>query len=136
MKNNGITENICIRCFMTVFGILASYPFPGLINVHSKHFCTMLYHKEALNCQLQKFLQSCAIINGDLHQKRVKISDKSTKIWCSFGRIFAASKSVNLFGATQGNILLSVTKIPKRVKIRCYFATPMVTYFLSDEKSS
>ena len=66
----------------------------------------MLHQKEALICWLRKFVLSCTIINGELHQKRVKISNKSTKIWCSTGLIFVASKSV-LFGATQGKIFQS-----------------------------
>ena len=68
--------------------------------VHSKNICPMMHQKEALICWLQIFVLSCTIIIGELRQKMVKSSDKSTKIWCSLGRIFVASKSVLLFGAT------------------------------------
>ena len=70
------------------------------MQVHSKNFCPMLHQKEALICWLQKFILNCTIIHGELHQEMVKSSDKSTEIWCSLGRLFVASKSVLLFGAT------------------------------------
>ena len=53
-----------------------------------KKFCPILHHKEALICWLQKFFLSCTIINGELHQKMLKSSDKNTKMWCSLRRIF------------------------------------------------
>ena len=49
--------------------------------VHSKKLCPMLHQKEALICWLQKFVLSCTIMNGKLHQKMAKSSNKSTKIW-------------------------------------------------------
>ena len=57
----------------------------------------MLHQNEALICWLQKIVLSCTVINGELHQKMVKSSDKSTKIWCNTGRIFVTSKSVLFF---------------------------------------
>ena len=72
--------------------------------VHSKKLCPMLHQKEALICWLQGFVVSCTISNGELHQKMVKCFDKSTKIWCSLGQLFVASKSVLLFGATWDEI--------------------------------
>ena len=72
--------------------------------VHSKKFCPMSHQKEALICWLQKFVRNCTIIDDELHQKMVKSSDKSTKIWCSLGQIFVASKSVLIFGATWNKI--------------------------------
>ena len=74
--------------------------YENLSYIHSKKICPMLHQKGALICWLQKFVLSCTTINGELHQKMVKSSDKSTKIWCSLRRIFVASKSVLLFGAT------------------------------------
>ena len=74
--------------------------------IHFNKFCPMLHQKEAMISWLQKFVRSCAVIDGD--QKMVKCSDKSTKIWCDLGRIFVASKSVLLFGVTQEKIFQSV----------------------------
>ena len=66
----------------------------------------MLHQKEALICWLLKFVLSCTIINGELHQKMIKSSDKSIKIWCNLKRIFVANKSVLLFWCNTGQNFL------------------------------
>ena len=68
----------------------------------------MFHQNEALICWLQKFVLSCTTINGELHPKMVKKSNKITKIWSNSGRIFVDSKLVLLFGLTQGKIFESV----------------------------
>ena len=87
--------------------------------LHSKIFCLMLHQKETLICWLKKFVLSCIIIYGELHPKMVKNSDKSTKIWCSLGRIFIASKSMLLFGVTSGKFFVQCKPF-WRTNVRIY----------------
>ena len=61
--------------------LLRCYIAPEIPIQHSKKICLMLHQKEAVICWLQKLVLSCTIIDGKLHQKMVKCSDKSTKVW-------------------------------------------------------
>ena len=87
----------------------------------------MLHQKEALICWLQKFVLSCTLINGELHQKMVKSSDKNTEIWCNIGRIFVICKPVLLFSATQVR-----AQVYLFVFIRIYIMTLVLKHWMED----
>ena len=70
-------------------------------SVHSKKFLSYFAGKRSTDLLSTKIRSSYTIMDGELHQKMVKSSNKSTKVWCSLGRIIVASKAVLLFGATN-----------------------------------
>ena len=55
--------------------------FHDVYLILSKTFCSVFHQKEALIFWLLNFVLSCTIIIGELHQKMVSSSNKSTKIW-------------------------------------------------------
>ena len=65
------------------FNFISSFfllKYSWILSTLKKRFRPMLHQKEALICWILKFILSCTIMNGKLHQKLITSSNKITKL--------------------------------------------------------